>query len=77
MDIKGLYRPTQQITSHHLTYKVELTTPIYHLAIEDIVRCVFVELEIPHECHSVWVMRDVGIGVVRHQQELGVLHIPT
>ncbi len=44
-----------------------------YLAVEDIVRCVLLELEVPHEGHPVRVVGDIGVGVVRHQQQLRVL----
>ena len=43
------------------------------LGIKNIVGRVLLEAEVPHEGHSIRVVRDVGIGVVGHQEELRVL----
>ena len=44
-----------------------------YLAVEDVVWRVFLELEVPHEHHTVRVVGDVGVGKVAHQQQLRVL----
>ncbi len=44
-----------------------------YLAVEDVVRRVLLEFEVPHEGHPVRIVRDVGVGVIGHQEELRVL----
>lgn len=44
-----------------------------YLTVEDVVRCVLLELEVPDESDSVWVMGDVLVGEVGDKQELWVL----
>ena len=44
-----------------------------YLAVEDVVGCVLLELEVPDESNSVWVMGDVRVGKVGDKQELWVL----
>ena len=44
-----------------------------YLAVEDVIWCVLLKLEIPQEYHTVWVMGDVGVSEVADQQKLRVL----
>ena len=46
-----------------------------YLAVEDVIWRVFLELEVPHEHHTVRVVGDVGVGEVAHQQQLRVLWV--
>ena len=45
---------------------VLLARPNAYLTVEDVVRRIFLELEVPHESHSVRIVRDVGVNVVGH-----------
>ena len=44
-----------------------------YLTVEDVVWCVLLELEVPDESDSVWVMGDVLVSEVGDEQELWVL----
>ena len=44
-----------------------------YLTVEDVVWCVLLELEVPDESNSIWVMGDVLVGEVGDEQELWVL----
>ena len=44
-----------------------------YLTVEDVVWCVLLELEVPDESDSIWVMGDVLVGEVGDEQELWVL----
>lgn len=43
------------------------------LTVEDVVWRVFLELEVPHESHSIRVVRDVRVSIIWYQQQLRVL----
>ena len=44
-----------------------------YLTVENVVWCVLLELEVPDESDSVWVMGDVLVGEVGDKEELWVL----
>ena len=44
-----------------------------YLTVEDVVGCVLLELEVPDESNSVWVVGNVRVGKVGDEQELWVL----
>ena len=44
-----------------------------YLTVEDVVWCVLLELEVPDESDSVWVVGDVLVGEVGDKQELWML----
>lgn len=47
----------------------------FHLALEDVLWCGLLPFHIPHQSHTVWLMRSVFIVVVGGHQELRVLEI--
>ena len=46
-----------------------------YLAVEDVIWGVFLELEVPHKDHTIWVVGDVGVGEVAHQEQLRMLWV--